>query len=97
MDGTFRARASMTFTDCRFHVRRFWIETTSVEGPIPHDLLFRNCDLTSDKDPDPLWLINSGNKTNSSGFRIENVVFENCKGISWDIISKGPYDQITIK
>ena len=101
MDGTFRARANMTFTNCRFHARRFWAGLeVSEEGPLPHDLLFCNCEFTDDDGvfPEdlPPWLIRSYNSV-VDGYRIENIVFENCQGITSDKILKDPYDEVIIR
>jgi len=95
MDGTFRARTNITFTNCKFHVRRFWIglEVTS-EGPLPRNILFRNCDLTGDSGT--VWHIQSFNNV-AGGYHIENIVFENCKGISMDKVLKDPYDEVIIR
>lgn len=102
MDGTFRVRSNMTFTNCKFHVRRFWIGVEApVEGPIPHDVLFRGCEFTDDEGVIPgdehMWLIRSYNAVNADGYRAKNIVFEDCKGIDYDRIRKDPYDEVIIR
>jgi len=102
MDGTFRARSYMTFTDCRFYIRRFWIGLEcGAEGPLPRNLLFRNCDLTGDDgsmtgEDGRVWEIRSFNKK-EGGYHVENIIFENCKGIDENKINKDPYDEVIFR
>ena len=62
-----------------------WIDTeTNLEGPIPHDIIFKNCEfnlLTGSN----TFIISSYNPNNTwSGgmYRLENIVFDGCSGIN---------------
>lgn len=93
-DGTFRARTDVTFTNCKFFNRRFWIglETVNHEGTLGKNIIFRNCEFTGDN----AWEITSGNSA-KNGYRLENIVFENCKNINKNNMLIGPYDEVIIK
>lgn len=93
-DGTFRARTDVTFTNCKFFNRRFWIglETVNHEGTLGKNIIFRNCEFTGDN----AWEITSGNSA-KNGYRLENIVFENCKNINKNNMMIGPYDEVIVK
>ncbi len=93
-DGTFRARTEITFTNCRFFNRRFWIglETVNHEGTLGRNIIFRNCEFTGDN----AWEITSGNSA-KNGYCLKNIVFENCKNINLDKMMIGPYDEVIVK
>lgn len=93
-DGTFRARSELTFTNCTFNNRRFWIglDTIDYEGPIGKNVIFRNCKFTGDN----AWEVFSGN-SNKGGYKLENIVFENCTNVDKSIVTAGPYDEIIFK
>ena len=93
-DGTFRARTEVTFTDCRFVNRRFWIglETVNHEGTLGKNIIFKNCEFLGDN----AWEITSGNSA-KNGYCLKNIVFENCKNIDLDKMMIGPYDEVIVK
>ena len=93
-DGTFRARSELTFTNCVFNNRRFWIglDTIDNEGPVSKNIIFRNCEFTGDN----AWDVSSGN-SKKGGYRLQNIVFENCKNINESIIKPGTYDEVIFK
>ncbi len=91
-DGTFRARANLTFENCYFYNRRFWVgNEVWVEGPLPHDIIFKNCQFEHDDDKDVYWHIHSW------GGHSENIVFENCTGVSLSQFERHPDDDIIIR
>jgi len=96
MNGTYRVRANVTFTNCKLYIRRFWIglEVIGSEGSVPRNVLFKNCELPGDDGK--VWEIRSMN-TVKNGYRVENIVFENCSGINMDKVLKDPYDEVIIR
>ena len=85
-DGTFRTRTQATFTDCTFQNRRFWIglETISAEGPLPQNVVFRNCVFNEENNFD----ITVG-RTESESQNLEGITFENCSGVSRNVTAFG--------
>lgn len=80
-DGTFRFRSSVKIYDSEFKVTYGWIENEQpFEGPIPRDILFKNCKVYGLNDRDQFMSIGA---TTSSGFLPEyntkNIVFEDCE------------------
>lgn len=84
-EGTLRFKgAGGVATNCKLKMYNMMMyPETNVEGPIPHDTIFRKCDFTgswnsslriSALSPVALW--KDGN------YRLENIVFENCKGLT---------------
>lgn len=92
--GTFRARSELTFTNCVFDNLRFWIGLDEIdnEGPLSKNVIFRNCEF---KGPNA-WEVFSGN-SNKGGYKLQNIVFENCKNISKEQVLCGPYDEVIFK
>lgn len=92
--GTYRARSELTFTNCVFDNLRFWIglDTIDNEGPISKNIIFRNCEFKGAN----AWEVFSGNG-NKGGYKLQNIVFENCKNISKDKVTSGPYDEVIFK
>jgi hypothetical protein len=96
-DGTFRARAFLTLTNCKLYVRRFWIglETIAAEGPVGSDVLFRNCQLTADNGG-VVWEISAYNSV-SDGYHVKNVVFSQCTGVDRAQMVIGANDEVPIR
>lgn len=108
-EGTIRFRAGTTITDTQLSLAKMWINTeTTVEGPIPHDILFKNCDFTVYRLPGLLsesFVIESSNPnaTWSEGqIKLENIEFDGCTGINNSYFSSANLnptspDYVTIK
>lgn len=84
-DGTLRFHGGpLTVTDSKLTLAKLWIDyETYLEGPIPHDILFKNCDFVlestvaiaiSAKSPNSIWKIGD--------YRLENIRFEDCSGLA---------------
>lgn len=84
-DGTLRFHGGpLTVLNSKLTLAKLWIDyETYLEGPIPHDILFKNCDFTlnstvalsiSAKSPKEVW--------KSGDYRLENIKFENCTGLA---------------
>jgi len=89
-EGTLRFRgAGGTATNCKLKMYAMMMyPETNVEGPIPHDLTFKNCDFTGSWEgridlsclsPVSLW--------KEGYYRLENIKFENCKGLTKSLFS----------
>lgn len=98
LDGTFRFRGPITISNTKMHNRRLWIDMyRNLEGPVPRNITFRNCDIQSDgpgcieiKDYNP-------NPHNEGTYKIENIVFENCTGIKETDFDLGQAVSITVR
>lgn len=92
--GTYRARSELTFTNCVFDNMRFWIglDTVDHEGPLSKNVIFRNCEFKGAN----AWEVFSGNG-NKGGYKLQNIVFENCKNISKEQVTSGPYDEVIFR
>ena len=94
--GTFRLRANITVRDCRINPFHVWMGLGYMpEGPLPHDVLYKNCTFTGGTDK--IWEIRSMQGNNADGYHVKNVVFENCTGISMDQINKDKFDEVIIR
>lgn len=97
-DGTYRFRGPITITDTKFHNRRLWIDMyRNLEGPVPRNVVFKNCDIRSDdegcieiKDYNP-------NPFAEGAYKLENIVFDNCKNIKDSDFDLGEGVSITVK
>lgn len=75
-NGTFRFRGPLMVSESQFYNMRMWIDTEgSVEGPVPRDITFKNCDILPGKGSQ--IIINSYNKIND-GYHVENIRFSEC-------------------
>ena len=84
IEGTVRVRSSGTFENCRFNV--FWVRVeneTYVEGPIPKDILFKNCTFTTPYAADAeIFHVGTQVKKDSSArpqYTCKNIVLEGCR------------------
>ena len=81
-DGTFRARANITFNSCDFTVKRFWIglESASREGPLSRNVIFNNCSLTCQGNSVfEIGSHNTGtNAKSDTAYKLENIKFSGC-------------------
>ena len=79
--GTFRFRGPITISNTKIYNMRTWIDLyEDVEGPIPANIKYKNCEIFS-KDGDSAAMIigaNSGN-VDKYGYHVENICFEDCK------------------
>lgn len=96
-DGTFRARNDISFVGCRFYNRRFWLGNETLwEGSLPKNIIFKDCRFEHDDYNEVYWHVCS--HWNGEGTaHAENIVFDNCKGITLDIMEYSPEDEIIIK
>lgn len=77
-NGTFRFRGPLTVTDTKFYNMRTWIDLYgSIEGPVPKNIIFRNCEITKAGGASIILGADSGN-TEKNAYHIENIRFENC-------------------
>lgn len=91
-EGTLRFRgAGGVATNCKLKLYAMMMyPEKNVEGPIPHDTIFRNCDFTGTRNlglriyaSDNGLGFNGANDVWSEGrYRLENIVFENCIGLT---------------
>ena len=84
-DGTLRFHGGpLTVSDSRIRLIKMWIDYEGyLEGPIPHDITFRNCAFNIAGGADTM-IISSNNpksKWAEGDYRLENIVFENCTGL----------------
>lgn len=88
-EGTLRFRG--TATDCKLKLYKMMLYPEgNVEGPIPHDTIFRNCDFTGTSSsglvvtasPNGETPMEVGHTWKEGRFRLENVGFENCIGLT---------------
>lgn len=80
--GTFRFRGPIQIRNTHFYVARFWIDLFStVEGPVPKNIHFKNCDFVCDDEEKPYFHVVSQKNSLSAKkpYHLENIVFENCK------------------
>lgn len=78
--GTFRFRGPVTVSDTELFNMRTWItREAAIEGPVPENILFKNCTIKSDDES--AIIIDSGNNKNNTatGYHVNNISFENCK------------------
>lgn len=75
--GTYRFRGDITISDTEIYNQRMWIDTYSnIEGPVPKNITFKNCTITSGLGASIIIGVNS---PKADGYHVENIVFENCK------------------
>jgi len=82
-NGTWRFRGPITITNCEFYCRRMWLDvyvgTGWIEGPVPKDILFKNCKFTFDNTYGEYVHANVFNdNVSATSYHIKNVVFEDC-------------------
>ena len=91
-DGTLRFHGGpLMVRDSKLRMIRMWIDNeTTLEGPIPHDITFRNCAFTVPWESDAFIIsANSPKSKWSEGdYRLENIRFENCTGLKKADFSK---------
>ena len=89
--GTLRFRAPAYIVDSRIHCTRMWLafEGPLLEGPIPQNILFHNCDITFD-DEESKYIdistagsnakaVKDGSLSADEAMRVKNIVFEYCR------------------
>ncbi|MBR4073452.1 MAG: hypothetical protein IKK24_05855, partial [Clostridia bacterium] len=85
-NGTYRWRGPLTVTNSYFYNMRTWIDLfENVEGPIPENIVFKNCEIESAGGKTVHLGANSGN-TDEYGYHVKNIRFENC------IMSENSFD-----
>jgi len=78
-NGTFRFRGPITISDTKIFNMRTWIDLFgSVEGPIPENIVYKNCEIDDGSSGTFIIGANSGN-TDEFGYHVKNIRFENCK------------------
>lgn len=78
-NGTFRFRGPLTVTNTKFYNQRTWIDLhEDIEGPIPKNITFKNCEIVKGSGATIILGANSQN-TEKHGYHIENIKFEKCK------------------
>ena len=83
IEGTVRARGSGTFLNNTFNV--FWVRVENeffVEGPVPKDILFKDCTFTTlyDKDSEIFHVGTLGKAgTQQCEYKCKNIVLDNCQ------------------
>ena len=84
--GTLRIKSSHTVRDSKLWLLRMWIEwEKSVEGPIPKNVLFENCDFYVPSPTEKVYIISAKNpvhklKTDKS-YHLGDIVFKGCRGL----------------
>lgn len=84
--GTLRIKSSHTVRDSKLWLLRMWIEwEQSVEGPIPKNVLFENCDFYVTSPTEKVYIISAKNpvykfKTDKS-YHLGDIVFKGCRGL----------------
>ena len=74
----------------------FDLEVTAQASERWYGLLFTSDDPAMTKDDGRTWKIRSYN-SKENGYHIENIVFENCKGIGINQLCKDPYDEVVFR
>ncbi|WP_080903925.1 glycosyl hydrolase family 28-related protein [Parabacteroides sp. Marseille-P3160] len=94
-DGTFRFRGPLIATNSHFYNRRMWIDTyEALEGPIPKNILFKNCIFETDNTTEKFFHITSYNdKTSIGSYHVENVLFDGCT-INTNTVEVGTGDDV---
>ena len=80
-DGTFRFRGPITITDTTFICKRMWLDVLNeswLEGPIPRDILFKNCTIFFESSGTYVHASAYNSNTAENAYHIKNIVFENC-------------------
>lgn len=77
-NGTFRFRGPIEITGCTINNMRTWIDIEGmVEGPVPKNVVFRDCTIQSNSYSS--FEIGVGNtNTDETAYHIENILFERC-------------------
>lgn len=90
IEGTVRVRSSGTFENCCFNV--FWVRVENeffVEGPIPRDITFKNCEFTTPYDSEAevfhVGTLGKNGMTNCE-YKCKNIALENCRFIKGKIM-----------
>lgn len=106
--GTLRIKSSHTVKSTKLWLLRMWIEWEGfVEGPIPKNVLFEDCDFYVESPTEKVYLISARNPVykmkNEKSYHLENIVFKNCRGLEkqnfWyeeSNFTKGSVDEVTI-
>lgn len=83
LDGTFRIYGGpVTLKNCKMSFRKIWVSNVDLlEGPIPHDVIFENCDFTETNSLE-INCYNPNLKWKEGDFRLENIRFVNCTGLA---------------
>ncbi len=84
--GSLRIKSSHTVRHSKLWLIRMWIEWEGfVEGPIPKNVLFEDCDFYVNSPEEKVYLISARNpvyKTkNEKSYHLDNIVFKNCRGL----------------
>ncbi len=77
-NGTFRFRGPLTIQNSEIFNLRTWIDVYgSTEGPVPENITYRNCTISSGAGTTFIIGANSGN-TGKNGTHVKDILFENC-------------------
>ena|GEM_PF-985092 len=87
IEGTVRVRSTGTFENCEFNV--FWVRVENesyVEGPVPKDILFKNCTFKTPYTNNPvIFHVGTLLKTGLGGmpkYKCKNIVLQNCNFVN---------------
>jgi len=106
--GTLRIKSSHTVKHSKLWLLRMWLEWEStVEGPIPKNVLFEDVDFYVDSPEEKVYLITAKNPVykmkDDKAYALENIVFKNCRGLRKENFlyeesnfTKGSVDEVTI-
>ncbi|MBR4072933.1 MAG: hypothetical protein IKK24_03215 [Clostridia bacterium] len=83
LDGTFRIRAKSTIENCSLNVLAMWTHysglTSEVEGPIPENIIYRNCTFTHPAGQTNVFNFNCETKSGAiADFTVKNILFDSC-------------------
>ncbi len=88
IDGTIRFKGPIVISNTKLSLIKMWINCeTYLEGPIPHDILFENCqfDVYGGRDAFIISCDNPMGEWRDGLFKLENIVFKNCSGLTKDV------------
>lgn len=99
-NGTYRFRGPITVSDTTFVTKRLWLDVLNenwLEGPIPKNMLFKNCTFVFESSNSTYVHASAYNKnTSDSAYHLENIVFDNCM-IDQSCFDIGTGDTVTFK
>jgi len=107
-DGSYRIKGSSIIENCDFTVVAMWSsysgQNSRTEGPIPSDIIYRNCSFKQPKNTAETPRIGFGcstiggegvglgTNTEFEEYHVKNIIFENCKFAYPDILERtNPY------
>lgn len=99
-NGTYRFRGPITVSNTTFVTKRLWLDVLNenwLEGPIPKDILFKNCTFVFESS-NAKYVHATAYNTNTSdnAYHLKNIVFDSCI-VDQSCFDIGTGDSVTFK